>query len=75
MPDSNRKYYIKLGIMFIAISIILEYIFNLIFHQRNLIEGLVYAISIGLVYSIVITVGFHFLKKRKEKKEIKSSNI
>jgi hypothetical protein len=75
----KKKFYLILGIWIIAVCIIIEYIFNLITHQRNLIEGLVYAISTGLVYSIVFTVGIRFLYpfliRRKEKKKIKSSKF
>jgi len=67
MTNKPKKFYLILGFLIIGISIIIEYIMNLIFHQRDLIGGLVYAISWGLIFFIIFSVldRFWIQKKRK----------
>ena len=57
---------VMVGLLSLPTAIIMGFIFDLIL-ERELLEGLIFSISFGLVYSIVWMVSFTIRNRKKEK--------
>ena len=69
----NKKVYL-IGFVSLPIVIILGLIYQLIL-ERDLLEGLIFSISFGLVYSIgVMVMAPYIWRKKSERKELERKN-
>ena len=69
----NKKVYL-IGFVSLPTAIILGLIFDLIL-ERDLLEGLIFSISFGLVYSITWMVMAPYIwRKKSERKELERKN-
>ncbi len=69
----NKKVYL-IGFVSLPTAIILGLIFDLIL-ERDLLEGLIFSISFGLVYSIGWMVMAPYIwRKKSERKELERKN-
>jgi len=57
---------VMVGLLSFPTAIIMGFIFDLIL-KRDLLEGLIFSISFGLVFSIVWMVSFTIRNRKKEK--------